>query len=223
MIWAFAALLVVWGNIVNYLIQPTLPGGSWPALAAGVSLGLVSLVVARLGHQTRAGAGLARGDLRGAPVGAALGFGAAIVGTIVLRIGPLLGGPVEYHPLFTTTNEELAAHIAFFLPLAVVLPEELAFRGVLLGGLWKTRGMRAGIVGSSIAFGLWHAFVVYATILQTNLADGVLPWLAGAGAVLFVAFAASVLALLRIRSGSLVAPILAHWAFDATMLLGLRA
>jgi membrane protease YdiL (CAAX protease family) len=49
----------------------------------------------------------------------------------------------------------------------------------------------------------------------------VLTLLAFAGAILFVALGGVVLSLLRLRSGGLGAPILAHWAFDGLMLLGL--
>ena len=220
MIWIYAAVLVAWGNVVNYFVSPVLPGGDWAAVAWGMSLIVVSLVFARLMHERRATFGLARGDLRGVALGGALGLGGAAVGVLVLRIGPILG-PVEYTPHFHTTPNELAAHIAFFLPLSTAIPEELAFRGVLLGGLWAARGRRVAIIGSSVAFALWHLWVVSVTLLHTNIASGVLTVLAFTGAIVFVALGGVVLALLRVRSGGIGAPIVAHWAFDGLMLLGL--
>ncbi len=220
--WAFAALLVVWGNLVSYFVQPTLPGGDWAAVAWGVALFAVSGGVARAAGLRRADLGLVRGDPRFAVAAAVLGLAAAGAGAIVLRVGPILGGPVEYRPLLATTAGALAWHIAFFLPLAAVIPEELAFRGALLGGLRARHGVPVAIGGSSIAFALWHAFVVYVTLLQTNIAGSALAWLAGAAALLFVAIAGAALGLLRVRSRGLAAPALAHWAFDATLLLGLQ-
>jgi membrane protease YdiL (CAAX protease family) len=220
MIWIYAAVLIGWGNVVNYFVSPMLPGGDWAAVAWGVSLVVVSLLFARLLRERPSTFGLARGDLRGIALGAALGLGGAAVGVLVLRIGPILG-PVTYTPLFDTTPQELAAHIVFFLPISTAIPEELAFRGVLLGGLWKARGPRVAIVGSSVAFALWHLWVVSVTLVHTNIASGVLTVLAFAGAIAFVALGGVVLSLLRLRSGGLGASIVAHWAFDGLMLLGL--
>ncbi len=221
MIWLYAALLVVWGNVLNYFVQPMLPGGDWAAVTWGGALALVALAFARVTRQRRAECGLAGGDPRIVAIAATLALVAAAAGTIVLRVGPIVGAPIDYHPLFTTTPAELAAHIVFFLPLAAVIPEELAFRGALLGGLLRTRPRRTAVAASSIAFALWHGSVVYVTLLQTSLAGTSLAWLAGAAALLFVAAGGAVLALLRVRSRGLAAPIVAHWAFDAALLVGL--
>ena len=69
------------------------------------------------------------------------------------------------------------------IPLGTVLPEELAFRGLLLALLGRRYGVVAGILLSSGLFGLWH----------------VVPSLGGA-----------LLCWLRLRSGSLLALILTH-------------
>ena len=215
---AFALLLVVWGNAVNYFVQPMLPGGNWAAIAWGAALVALSLVVAR---RLRADVGARAGDLRVALAAGAVGLTAAAVGVVVLRVGPIVG-PVAYRPLFTATDRDLAIHIAFFLPLAAVIPEEVAFRGALLGAYLRT-GVRRGVIVASVAFTLWHAVVFYLTLLQTSLAESALAWLAATGALLFLFLAGVALALLRIRAGSLIAPIAAHWAFDAAVLIGLHA
>ena len=220
MIWVYAVILVIWGNVVNALIHPMLPGGDWSAVMWGGSLAVISLAFARLLNERRSMLGIARGDWRGIAIGGALGLGGALAGALVLRTGPIVG-PVQWNPVLTTTPEEIAAHMAFFLPLSVAIPEELAFRGILLGGIWARRGRRIAIAGSAITFALWHAWIIYYTLLQTNLANGPLMLFAGLAGMAFVAVGGVVLALLRVRSGGLVAPILAHWAFDGFMLLGL--
>src|SRR2546426_951419 len=49
MIWLFAALLVIWGNLMPPLIGTSarLPGGSWSFVLAGAALVLVSMAAAR--------------------------------------------------------------------------------------------------------------------------------------------------------------------------------
>lgn len=218
MIWIFAVLLVVWGNLVNYFVQPMLPGGDWAAVTWGVALAAISLAAARA---IRADAALRLGNGRVAALAALIGILAAGLGTAVLRLGPIVG-PVVYRPLFTATDQELAVHIAFFLPLAAVIPEEIAFRGALVGGLLAT-GIRRAVVVSAVVFALWHAWVLYVTLAQTSLADSPLAWLAASAAFAFLVAGGVALATLRLASRGLLAPIAAHWAFDAALLLGLRA
>lgn len=214
---AFALLLVVWGNAVNYFVQPMLPGGDWVAVAWGVALVAVSLFVA---WRLRADIGVRVGDPRVALAAAVVGIIAAAAGVVVLRVGPIVG-PVAYRPLFTTTDRDLAIHLAFFLPLAAVIPEEIAFRGTLVGAYVRA-GMRHALLVPSAAFALWHAVVFYLTLAQTSLAGSALAWLAAIAALVFLFLGGVALALLRIRARSLIAPIAAHWAFDAAVLVGLR-
>ncbi len=42
------------------------------------------------------------------------------------------------------------------IPLQTVIPEELAFRGVLHGALNRAWGFRGVAVAGSLLFGLWH-------------------------------------------------------------------
>jgi len=159
---------------------------------------------------------------RALALGAVFGAVVATIGVLVLRFPPLLGGPVTYMPLATVSDAELARHVVFYLPLSVVLPEELAFRGALLGALRAARGMRWAVAGSAFAFGLWHGITVLATVVQTNLSGPFFALgIAGAFAVVFAGGVA--FALLRLRTRSLLTTIGAHWAFNAVVLAGLRA
>ncbi len=222
---AFAGLLVVWGNVVNYFVQPALPGGDWSAVAWGSALAIVSIAFARLNRLGASGLGLtARGIVRAALVGAGLGVAAGIVGVLVLRFAPaVIGAPVTYQPLIAVDDRALETHIVFFLPLAAVLPEELAFRGALLGALLQRRSATAAIAWSSTAFALWHLFVIYTTLLQTSLARTPLAWLAGSLALAVVFAGGVAFARLRIRSGTLAASVAAHWSFNTVVLMGLAA
>ena len=90
------------------------------------------------------------------------------------------------------------------IPLATVVMEELAFRGVLLGLLRRLVDDRPAVLVAAVLFGLWH--------VPGTLDDG-----PGAviGTVLATAFAGVVLGWLRLGSGSLVAPVLTHVATNS--------
>jgi len=222
----FAAVLVGWGNLAGALLSTTaqLPGGSWPFVVAGIALVLVSLVFARWMSIGPADFGLRGDHLRGALVGGMLGLLAAIVGTGLLRgVAPLLvGQSVEYAPLTTIAAVGLAQHTAFFLPLGDIFPEEVAFRGALLGGLLRADRSGTAVLLAGGVFALWHLVVLYKTLDLTTL-GWPSPWFIVAllGALLVLFFGGVILAWLRARTRSLATTIAAHWVFNAVLLWGL--
>lgn len=224
MIWVFAALLVGWGNVGSSLLAPTalLPGGSWAFVASGLVLTAVALLVARFGGLDRAAIGLGPERWwRATFVGLAAGSAIALVGVLGLQVAALvIGGPVVYDPLRDVTATDLGGHLFLFLPVGTVVPEEVAFRGTLVG-LLRARGARVALLGSAAAFALWHAAVAVVTVNATTIAPS--PWLvpAIAGALGVVFAGGLVLAWLRLRTGTLASTISAHWAFNATLLVGL--
>jgi uncharacterized protein len=227
LIWIFVALLVGWGNAGASLLGggAQLPGGSLAYAAAGVTLVVLSLAIARRAGLDLAAIGLrSAGWPRGAAIGIACGAALAIVGVVGLHVASLIiGAPLMYDPLLYVTQAELVRHILFFLPLGVALPEEIAFRGTLIG-LLRPGGARAALIGSAAAFALWHAAVAVVTVGQTTIAAPsplFLPAIVGALAVVFVG--GVVLAWLRLRTETLATTVGAHWAFNATLLAGLWA
>ena len=106
------------------------------------------------------------------------------------------------------------------IPLQTVIPEELAFRGILHGTLDRLWGGRGVFAAGSLLFGLWHI----ASSLGLTAGNRGLTEILGGGtlgqvtgvllAVLATAGAAMVFTWLRHRSGSLLAPIALHWAFN---------
>lgn len=226
-IWIYAALLVVWGNAASGLLGGTsrLPGGSLEFLAAGAALVAVSVAFARALGLDAAAVGLGRaGFARGAAVGAVLGLvGASVaVGALRLVAPAFVGQPVEYAPLAQVTELELARHVALFLSLATVIPEELAFRGVLLGGLLRRLRQRDALIISGAVFALWHLGVAIVTVDDTTL-GAPSPWfgLAIVVALGVVLLGGSALAWTRLRTRSLATTIALHWTFNAGLLLGL--
>ncbi|MFC7480976.1 CPBP family intramembrane glutamic endopeptidase [Luedemannella flava] len=106
------------------------------------------------------------------------------------------------------------------IPVATVLPEEIAFRGVLWGLLRCGWRPAVATVVSSALFGLWHVL----PSLRLNAVNPAVEAVVGpgwpgvvaavAGAVAFTGLAGVLFCELRRRSGSLLAPIGLHWAVN---------
>ena len=224
-IWLFAILLVLWGNLLHPLIGSTaiLPGGSWHFVIAGAALVAVSFFAARVLGLDAAALGLRpAGALRGALVGAFAGAFVATGAAAIMRgvVPALIGQPVIYEPLSRVAAGDLSRHVALFLPFGTVIPEEIAFRGTLLGGLLARYGVRSAVLASAIAFALWHGTVTFFTVMNTTMPVVlIVPAIAGAFVVLFVG--GVIMAGLRVTTGSLATTVAAHWAFNAVILVGL--
>lgn len=225
LMWTFTAFVAVWGNVSSFVFgsSAVLPGGSAQYAVAGLVLVVISLAVARaLGLDGRE-LGLRGPHPRGAVIGALLGSAIALGGVVALRVvAPLLvGHTVQYAPLADVTAGELFRHVAVLLPLGIVVPEEIAFRGVVLGGLARAVGPRAAIAGAAVAFALWHSWIVLATIGETTLQGPVWTTVGIAGALAVVAAGGALFAWLRLRTGTIATTIAAHWAFNVVVLVGL--
>jgi membrane protease YdiL (CAAX protease family) len=106
------------------------------------------------------------------------------------------------------------------IPLGTVIPEELAFRGVLLSLLWDRYGQLGGSAASSMLFALWHVPPALGGGAANEALDRSLGGSAAADAVPLAAtmvvtfLAGMLLCALRQRSRSLLAPVLTHWAVN---------
>ena len=120
---------------------------------------------------------------------------------------------------YATVSGALIASM-IVIPLQTVIPEELAFRGVLQGTLSRVSGARGVFAAGSLLFGLWH--IASSLGLTTGnrgltgiLGGGLVGQILGiAGAVAATAAAGFVFTWLRSRSGSLLAPIALHWSLN---------
>jgi uncharacterized protein len=110
---------------------------------------------------------------------------------------------------------------AFRIPFGTVLLEEMAFRGVLLAMVARRAGIGWAVTVSSVLFGLWHVLPAWGIEGANPVLDDTLggtelgPWLALAGAVLGTGIAGVVFCWLRLRSGSLLAPMMLHTATNS--------
>jgi membrane protease YdiL (CAAX protease family) len=157
-------------------------------------------------------AGLRLGVKVAVVVGAAIGVGAALPST------RLLFADERYTGL---SAAGLAYQALVRIPLGTVVLEELAFRGVLPALFARSMSVRQAVAASSALFGLWHILPALSAAAANDLFSGVAGRAAlAAGAVGITTAAGVVFCGLRLRSGSVVAPMLAH---TATNSLGLVA
>jgi uncharacterized protein len=104
------------------------------------------------------------------------------------------------------------------LPFGTVLFEEIAFRGVLWAMLARRYGVLWATIWSSLLFGLWHILPSLDLHLRNERLAGVGGggWWARAtaigGSVITTMIGGIVFCVLRIMSGSLIAPMGLHWA-----------
>jgi membrane protease YdiL (CAAX protease family) len=110
---------------------------------------------------------------------------------------------------------ELLQQVLVVIPLSTVVVEEVAFRGTLLGLLLVLVPRGWALAVSAAVFGLWH---LAAVIASTHGSTGHVA-LVGLGTVAATGAAGVVFGWLRLRSGSLLAPALAHLATNTMALV----
>lgn len=192
-------------------------------VAVAVLASLVLWRLARSSGLTAADLGLGRTAL---PAGLRWGLAVSavlLIGVAVASQVPFLAGAFDDDRTPSGTAAVLL-EVLLVIPLRTVLLEELAFRGVLFALVARDRGERAAVLWSALAFGAWHvppAFVVLRTndALSSAAASPALAALVVLGIVAATAGAGLVLAWLRRRTGSLVAPALVHWTANASATL----
>jgi membrane protease YdiL (CAAX protease family) len=208
---------VLWGT-VGLLVAFTLlrAGHVFGDLsdAVLVVLSLVVTLVALRGGMARSQLGLSRDDVgRGLLAGLAV-FGLVLVVVVVGAFIPATSAFMDDDRVRVGVGG-LARELFLSILIGTVIPEELLFRGVILGsGLQQWRPRRAMLV-SSLLFACWHIAPTLATAGGNAELSGVVATVSGrlglvAGAMVSTFVAGVVFAWLRVRSASLVAPVIAH-------------
>lgn len=209
---AVVVAVLVLTNLIAHFTTPWASIATVPAAAVG----LAALMRAR--GLDWADLGLGRAHWRS---GLGYALGAVAVVAAVIGVGILLPmtRPMFLNNHYATISGALIASM-IVIPLQTVIPEELAFRGVLHGTLNRAWGFRGVALGGSLLFGLWH--VATSLGLTSNnvgftrlFGGGFAGMLAGVTlAVLATGAAGFVFSWLRRRSGSLIAPIALHWSLN---------
>ena len=209
------AVVVVVLVITNLIAHFTTPWASIATVPAA-AVGLLILVRSRgLGWSEL---GLSREHWK---AGAGYAVAAVAVVMTVIAVGAALPWtrPMFMNNNYATLSGALIASM-IIIPLQTVIPEEVAFRGVLHGALDRAWGWRGVAAAGSLLFGLWH-IATSLGLTSSNVGftrifgGGLLGTVAGVVmAVAATGVAGFVFTWLRRRSGSLLAPIALHWSLN---------
>lgn len=180
------------------------------------------ILIAWAAGATRADLGLGLADRR-----AGLRYGAAAAGIVLLALVLAAAIPATNGFLHDSRAQisggRLLYELAVPILLLTALPEEFAFRGVLLGSALRLWGpWRASLITSAL-FGLWHIAPTLHTMSDNAAVAGASASVAGQGLVVLGSVAVTFLAglvfcWLRLRSRSLIAPVMAHVATNGLAL-----
>jgi membrane protease YdiL (CAAX protease family) len=209
---AVVVIVLVLTNLVAHFTTPWADIATVPAAAVGL------VILMRASGLDWTDLGLGREHCK-----SGLGYALAAVAVVgsVITVGVLLPmtRPMFMNNHYATVSGALIASMVI-IPLQTVIPEELAFRGVLHGALNRAWGFRGVALVGSLLFGLWHVATSLG-LTRSNVGftrlfgGGILGMLAGVTlAVLATGAAGFVFSWLRRRSGSLIAPIALHWSLN---------
>jgi membrane protease YdiL (CAAX protease family) len=208
---ALVAVLAAWNN----LVVTRLPGYPEAYVATNVVATGVLLVAARWVGLSWDEMGLARHRLPAGLMWGGVCFGLVAAGCATALAVPALRPLLTDARVGNLDGAEIAYQALVRVPFGTVLWEEVAFRGVLLAAFARVLSLPAAVAASSTVFGIWHIRPTLSALAANDLVDGP----AAAGAVLLAclgtAAAGGLFAWLRLRSGSLLAPVLLHLATNS--------
>lgn len=156
--------------------------------------------------------------------GLAAGLAMATPSLLFFAVPVVSPEPVHYADYAALDLASVLGVLLLRLPIRTVLVEETLFRGLIQLQAVRWLGFHRGIALCVALFVLWHVVITYVTLQRTNLSLSPIPipalWAASA-----IPLAAGGLAfsLLRHHTGTLAAPMAAHWVVNASMLVFLFA
>lgn len=204
--------------LVNVASNEWVPKAGYVPLAIFASAVLVAFAI-RVDRIEPEDLGLGR---RHVASGLAWGAVVAAVLVVVMAVGVAL--PATRGLFRDSRVEALSGWGVLFsafvrVPLGTVLLEEVAFRGVLPAMLAVRTSRRAAVVVSAVLFGFWHVLpslgVGRVNPVAADTIGGLPTGVLVGASVLVTAGVGLWFSFLRERSGSLLAPMLNHWASNA--------
>jgi membrane protease YdiL (CAAX protease family) len=183
-------------------------------LVFNLALAALAVAIGVAAGMTVAELGLSRADL---PRGLRYGAVAAGLVTAVVLVAALV-------PAFSSAFDDDRVEIGFgamlvkalvVIPIGTVLVEELIFRGVLLGLLRRIAPTVVAVLVASILFGLWHVYPAWRGDAENQALVSAGKLSAVLGTMAATTVAGLVFGWLRVASGSLAAPMLAHCATNS--------
>lgn len=206
-----ALVLAFWNNLL--VLLPVRQALHVP-LTLALAVGLVA--AARASGLSWQELGLSReGVLPGLRWGGAIAAGIAVALALLLIVP---GGPrlLRDRRLAGLDAGAVARRALLRIPFGTALPEEAAFRGVLFAAVAAQASTAAAVAGSGAVFGVWHVGTTLRLVESNRPEAGpAVRALAVAGGVLVTALGGVALALLRHRTGGILAPVLVHAAANS--------
>ncbi len=211
---------LAYGAVLNRLLPEAVH------IPASLTAAAAWLTAARRAGVSVAGLGLASDRLRtGARVG--LAVGAPIVAGIAAA--SRAGATSDYFDdarVRGATPRKAAYEAALRIPIATALGEELIFRGALLGLFGRRHSTVTAVAASSLLFGMWHVLPTLESLALNPPEDGdhsaTHKLGVVAGTVAATTAAGVGFSLLRLRSGSVLAPVIVHAAINSSAFIAAR-
>ncbi len=213
-------LLAVSGNVVVVRI---LPRAAY--LPANLFLALSAVAVAR-------NAGITTGELGLARAALPHGLHSGIIGSMAVLAVVTLGVVGPARPLFADTRalaprgRAVAYESLVRIPFGTALAEEVLFRGVLLSLALRRFSPPHAVARTALLFGFWHILPAIASLGAH--AAGTAPRtpygmvLIVAGTVAATSVGGVCFAWLRLRTGSILAPVLIHATLNVAAFWAVR-
>jgi uncharacterized protein len=209
--------VVVWSPVANLVI-----GDRWYVTRN------LALTAALVGGAVLLGASLAELGLGAEDLGDGVRWGRLVVMAVAVAVALAAALADRVKPLRALLTDEradlpfpaLVQAVLVRIPLGTALFEEVLFRGILLLAFAQVASVPVAVAWSSVLFGLWHIAPTMVSLRQNGIDPASR---AGRSAILGSVAVTTVAGVgfswLVLVSGSLLAPILAHWATNALGLL----
>jgi membrane protease YdiL (CAAX protease family) len=192
-----------------------------PAVSMSVVTAAMVLIAWSAGA-TLADLGLGRKEMRAGLLYGGAAFAVVLLVLVVAAVIPATNGFL-HDSRATISGGRLVSQLGLAIILFTAIPEEFAFRGVLLGsGLRMWGPWRASRV-TSVLFGLWHIAPTLHTMSDNRVFRGESGSVGGQVLLVLGTIAVTFIAglgfcWLRLRSRSLIAPVIAHAATNGLAL-----
>jgi membrane protease YdiL (CAAX protease family) len=190
-------------------------GLTGPPIVAVPVLVVVLALVAALSRASLADLGL---EPAAAPAGLRYGLAAFATVGLVLLAAVLVTAtrPMLHDQRGDISGTRLLYELTVTVVLLTAIPEEFAFRGLLLGSGVVLWGAGRATLVTAVLFGMWHIEPTLRTMSDNGAVSDAAAHAAGqvalvVGQVVVTFVAGLAFAWLRLRSRSLLAPVLAGW------------
>lgn len=204
------SVLIPLSNNLLFLLPSRIRHGS---AALGVTVtGIAALIWLHLND------GLVGADVPTSALISTALLGAGGITLIAFRVSPVLTRPLRNRRIAQMSKTQFALYTWIKIPIATALAEEVLFRGLLWFVIESVAGPTWALVVTSVAFGLWH--VVVSAHQGRDLGTGVARWVLAS--VFTTATVGLGLGWLRMVTGGIWTPFVAHCAIDVVGSLGAR-